>query len=127
MFTIYGATWQMMYDYAERFEDLMLTYAGVFIQTGLQQLTFRMQGRDTFYDPPRAEEFPNKSYYYDARIERQTIANYAEIEEVLIQAGIVNPPSPISSTEQLVATVTGIPESPLVPGPDGNTPDLSFG
>jgi hypothetical protein len=127
MFTVYGSTWQTMYDYAERFEDLMLTYSGIFIQTGLQQLTFRMQGRDALFDPPRAQEFPNKAFYYNARIERQTVANFAEIEQILIQAGIVDPTSDVSGTEQLVTTITGVPDSPIVPSGNGDAPDLTPG
>jgi hypothetical protein len=116
MFSIYSSTWERLYDDVEAFEDFMVSYAGVFIETGLQQLYFCEQTRDALFDPPKVEEFPNKTLFYKARIEKQTRVPVAVIEQVLIKAGLIDPLTNESSTTQIVgAPVSGIPASPILP------------
>lgn len=113
-FMIYGDTWERADEYCEKTFDLIQTYTGIFKQAGLAKIFFRQQGQDVLHDPPRVQEFPNKCLLYDVTVERQTRASYAQIEQVVVRAGIINPVAQIETT-QLIETVEGVPESPILP------------
>ena len=115
MFTIYADTWTRKYEYQNKFFDLMTSYAGVFKQTGLQELRYRSYLQEAMFDPPHNEDFPNQSILYDVRIERQTVVNYAVIQQVLLQAGIYNPQTGQVGDSGLISVVDGIPDSPVLP------------
>jgi hypothetical protein len=113
-FTVYGDTYSRKNEYLYKFLDLMVTYTGVFIQTGLQSCILRGILQEALYDPPRNEEFPNQSVLYNIRVERQTVANYTAIEQVLVDAGVVNALTGAIG-DDLRATVSGVPESLILP------------
>jgi hypothetical protein len=116
-FALYADSYTRKNEYMQKFLDLMLTYTGIYIQTGLQHCLFRGLMQEALYDPPRNEEFPNQSILYDVRIERQTPVNYSIIEEVLIKAGILSPVTGIIG-DTLLGEVSGLPDSPILPGPN---------
>jgi hypothetical protein len=115
-FTVYGATWELMHTWYQKFEAFIATYTFYWMQTGLQQFTYREQTSDGLFDPPRNEEFPNRTVYYNVRIEQQTRVPYAEIEQVLIKAGVLNPLTGTSSTA-VTALLDGVPQSSVLPKP----------
>jgi hypothetical protein len=117
-FTVYGKDWKTMHTWYQKLEAFMATYTFYWMQTGLQQFVYREQTSDGLFDPPHNEEFPNRTVYYNVRIEQQTRVPYVEIEQVLIKAGVINPATGVS-TNAVVVTVDGIPESPVLPGPSG--------
>jgi len=114
MFSVYADTWTRMYEYRRKFKEFMTTYAGIFIGTGLQQLFWSESTRDTLYDPPQTEAYPNKSLFYFARVEEQTKVSLAAIENVLIAAGIAYPLTQSTGTTEVISANYGINDSPIL-------------
>ena len=117
-FTTYAKDWATMHKWYQKLESFMATYTFYWIQTGLVQFLYHEQTSDGLFDPPRNEEFPNRTVYYKIRIEQQTRVPYAEIEQVLLKAGVINPSTGVS-TNAVIVTVDGVPESPILPGQNG--------